>query len=71
MSFVRCDRSSAWAALQGHYEAHGRSFDLREAFARDPHAILLATDAAASAQFATQCASYRPTAMPPVCCAMH
>ena len=36
MSFVRCDRSSAWAALQGHYEAHGRSFDLREAFARDP-----------------------------------
>ena len=26
----------AWAALAGHYEAHGRDFDLREAFARDP-----------------------------------
>jgi glucose-6-phosphate isomerase len=32
----RCDRTAAWGALQGHYEAHGRSFDLREAFARDP-----------------------------------
>jgi hypothetical protein len=26
----------AWAALQGHFEAHGRDLDLREAFARDP-----------------------------------
>ena len=33
---TRCDRSAAWAALLGHYEAHGRSLDLREAFARDP-----------------------------------
>lgn len=32
----RCDRSVAWAALCGHHEAHGRDFDLREAFARDP-----------------------------------
>jgi glucose-6-phosphate isomerase len=32
---VRCDRTEAWAALQGHYQAHGRDFDLREAFARD------------------------------------
>ncbi|AKJ27666.1 glucose-6-phosphate isomerase [Caldimonas brevitalea] len=32
----RCDRTTAWAALQGHYQAHGRDFDLREAFARDP-----------------------------------
>ena len=32
----RCDRTQAWAALQGHFEAHGRAFDLREAFARDP-----------------------------------
>ena len=32
----RCDRTQAWAALQGHFEAHGRDFDLREAFARDP-----------------------------------
>ena len=32
---LRCDRTAAWAALQGHYEAHGRDLDLREAFARD------------------------------------
>ena len=32
---TRCDTTTAWAALQGHYQAHGRSFDLREAFARD------------------------------------
>jgi glucose-6-phosphate isomerase len=32
----RCDRTVAWAGLQGHFEAHGRDFDLREAFARDP-----------------------------------
>jgi len=32
---MRCDRTPAWAALRGHYEAHGRDFDLREAFARD------------------------------------
>jgi glucose-6-phosphate isomerase len=34
--FVRCDRAQAWGALQGHFEAHGRDLDLREAFARDP-----------------------------------
>mgnify|MGYP003396540376 FL=1 len=33
---LRCDRTEAWAALAGHYQAHGRDFDLREAFARDP-----------------------------------
>ena len=33
---ARCDRTEAWAALAGHYEAHGRDFDIREAFARDP-----------------------------------
>ncbi|MEI7463811.1 MAG: glucose-6-phosphate isomerase [Burkholderiales bacterium] len=33
---IRCDRTAAWAALKGHFEAHGRQFDLREAFARDP-----------------------------------
>jgi len=32
----RCDRTEAWAALMGHFEAHGRDLDLREAFARDP-----------------------------------
>jgi glucose-6-phosphate isomerase len=35
-AWTRCDRTAAWAALAGHFEAHGRSFDLREAFARDP-----------------------------------
>jgi glucose-6-phosphate isomerase len=33
---LRCDRTEAWAALAGHFEAHGRGLDLREAFARDP-----------------------------------
>ncbi|WP_284615792.1 glucose-6-phosphate isomerase [Aquabacterium humicola] len=33
---MRCDATVAWTALQGHYEAHGRDFDLREAFVRDP-----------------------------------
>lgn len=32
----RCDQTAAWAALKGHFEAHGRQLDLREAFARDP-----------------------------------
>ncbi|MET0333203.1 MAG: glucose-6-phosphate isomerase [Rhizobacter sp.] len=32
----RCDRTEAWAALAGHYQAHGKDLDLREAFARDP-----------------------------------
>ncbi len=34
---MRCDQTAAWAALKGHFEAHGRAFDLREAFGRDPH----------------------------------
>jgi glucose-6-phosphate isomerase len=43
---TRCDRTEAWAALAGHFEAHGRDFDLREAFARDPgRAAALAFDA--------------------------
>ena len=33
---IRCDQTQAWGALQGHFEAHGRELDLREAFARDP-----------------------------------
>jgi glucose-6-phosphate isomerase len=32
----RGDRTEAWAALQGHHHSHGREFDLREAFSRDP-----------------------------------
>ncbi len=35
-AYPRCDQTAAWASLQGHYQAHGRDFDLREAFARDP-----------------------------------
>lgn len=35
-AFPRCDATVAWQGLAGHYEAHGREFDLREAFARDP-----------------------------------
>ena len=36
MKFPRCDQSPAWGALQAHYEAAGRSFDLRQAFAAEP-----------------------------------
>jgi glucose-6-phosphate isomerase len=36
MNHLRCDRTAAWAALGAQYEARGRHFDLREAFARDP-----------------------------------
>ncbi len=35
-SFQRCDRTEAWGALAGHFEAHGRDFDIRDAFTRDP-----------------------------------
>ncbi len=31
----RADRTAAWAALQGHWQAHGRDLDLRTAFADD------------------------------------
>ena len=33
---MRCDQTEAWSALRGHFEAHGRELDLREAFSRDP-----------------------------------
>jgi glucose-6-phosphate isomerase len=33
---TRCDHTPAWAALQGHYQAHGRDLQLRDAFAREP-----------------------------------
>ena len=29
MNAKRCDSTVAWAALQGHFEAHGRELDLR------------------------------------------
>ena len=35
MNFARCDQTPAWAALTAHFEAEGRSFDLRTAFAAD------------------------------------
>ncbi len=35
MKYPRCDRTSAWAALAGHYQAHGKDLLLNEAFARD------------------------------------
>ena len=35
-TYTRCDRAPAWAALAGHHQAHGKGFDLRGAFARDP-----------------------------------
>ncbi|AEG94629.1 glucose-6-phosphate isomerase [Ramlibacter tataouinensis] len=35
-TFARCDRAPAWAALQQHFAAQGRGFDLRQAFRQDP-----------------------------------
>ncbi|WP_341907466.1 glucose-6-phosphate isomerase [Polaromonas sp. YR568] len=35
VSRPRCDQTAAWADLQAHFEAKGRSFDMREAFAAD------------------------------------
>ncbi len=36
MKPVRCDRTPAWGELTACFEAGGRNFDLRDAFARDP-----------------------------------
>ena len=33
---TRCDRTAAWGALKASYDAVGKSFDLRDAFAEDP-----------------------------------
>ncbi len=35
MNAPRCDRTETWAALARHFDAAGRGFDLRDAFARD------------------------------------
>ena len=35
MSLQRCDQTEAWTALNAHFEASGRQFDLRAAFASD------------------------------------
>jgi glucose-6-phosphate isomerase len=37
MSYPRCDQSPAWAALQDHYQRGAAQFDLRAAFAAEPH----------------------------------
>jgi glucose-6-phosphate isomerase len=37
MSLQRCDHTAAWVALNGEFASTGRQFDLRTAFARDPH----------------------------------
>jgi glucose-6-phosphate isomerase len=36
LPFPRCDQTVAWAALQGHWQAHGRVLDLRTLFEQDP-----------------------------------
>ena len=36
MTRIRGDRTAAWAQLQVHYDANGKGFDLRRAFAADP-----------------------------------
>jgi len=36
MKPLRCDRTPAWSELTACFEATGRNFDLRDAFARDP-----------------------------------
>ena len=35
MARTRCDRTPAWAPLQAAFDASGKDFDLREAFAQD------------------------------------
>jgi glucose-6-phosphate isomerase len=34
-STLRCEDTIAWQALQGHFQAHGKDLDLRQALARD------------------------------------
>ena len=36
MTRTRCDRTAVWSALQQSFDATGRAFDLRAAFAEDP-----------------------------------
>ena len=37
--YLRADNAPTWAALQAHFEASGKSLDLREAFASDPQRV--------------------------------
>ncbi len=34
---VRCDQSAAWGVLGAHFKTSGQAFDIRAAFASDPH----------------------------------
>jgi glucose-6-phosphate isomerase len=36
MNRLRCDQTPAWAALQARFDASGKNFDLRKAFAEEP-----------------------------------
>jgi glucose-6-phosphate isomerase len=45
MNSLRCDRQPSWAALKRHFEAHGRLFDLREAFKNERRFDELAVEA--------------------------
>ena len=36
MMRIRCDQTEAWGALKASFEAGGKAFDLRDAFANDP-----------------------------------
>jgi glucose-6-phosphate isomerase len=49
---VRCDRTAAWKELQAHYDALGKGFDLRTAFATDGDARFAAFSEAAPHVFA-------------------
>ena len=39
MARTRCDRTAVWAQLQAHYQAQGKSLDLRDAFVQDAQRV--------------------------------
>jgi glucose-6-phosphate isomerase len=43
---TRCDRTAAWAWLQSRFDAAGKTFDLRDAFAADPQRFATFSQAA-------------------------
>ena len=46
MTRTRCDRTPAWAQLHAAYQASGKDFDLRDAFAADPQRFVQFSQAA-------------------------
>ena len=46
MTRTRCDRTPAWAQLQAAFDATGKDFDLREAFAADSQRFVAFSQAA-------------------------